>query len=162
MEVSCGFSDDINFDGLKMALGTTDKVSLHTSKSLFLADLLRSLSNVGFVDFGDKGRVEARNESRVCLFQGMEDKCVMPSVVTETNQPNLAVLPSMANCVLLELCLSMVGEMVLLEMGLGAKERFSYCSPLITIAPSRLALLGEVHCGTKVMGLESLLDISNG
>ena len=85
-------------------------MSLHTSKGLFLADLLRSLSNAGFVDFGDKGGVEARNESRVCLFQGMEDKCVMSSAVTETNQPNLAVLPSMANCVLLELCLSLWGK----------------------------------------------------
>ena len=54
-----------------------------------------------------------------------------------------------------------VGEVVLSEMGLGVEERFSYCSPLITIAPSRLALPSEVHCGTEVMGLESPLDISN-
>lgn len=51
--------------------------------------------------------------------------------------------------------------MVLSEMGLGAEERFSYCSPLITIAPSRLALPGEVHCGIEVMGLESQMNISN-
>lgn len=70
MEFSSGFSDGISFDGLEMALGMTDKVSLHTSKGLFLVDPLRSLSNAGFMDFGDKKRescvLVSRDGGQVC------------------------------------------------------------------------------------------------
>ena len=91
----------------------------------------------------------------------MEAKGVMLNAVIMTDQPNLAVVPSKADCGLPKLCVSLVEEEVLSDMGLGAEERILNCSLLIIIAPPGLALSGEVHNGTEVMGLDSPLDISN-
>ena len=65
------------------------------------------------------------------------------------------MVPSKADCGLPKLCVSLVEEEVLSDMGLGAEERILNCSLLIIIAPPGLALSGEVHNGTKVMGLDS-------
>ena len=153
--------DGFSFNGLEMAPGTIDMVDSYTSMGIFLANLLWSLSIAGLVEFGVKGEVEAGNVSCGSVFQGMEAKGVMPNAIIVSNQPNLAVVPSKADCGLPKLFVSLVEEEVLSDMGLGAKERISNCSPLITIVPPGLALSGEVHNGTEVMGLDSPLDISN-
>lgn len=111
---------------------------------IFLVELLRSLSIVGFVDLRVKGGVEAGNVSCGSVFQGMEVKGVMLNAVIVTDQPNLAVVPLKADCGLPKLSVSLVEEDVLSNMGLGAEERFLDCSPLITIVP--LGWLCWVKC----------------
>lgn len=52
MEAHRNISDGCSSDGLAMVPGTTSKVILQASIGLFLADILWSLSKVGFMDFG--------------------------------------------------------------------------------------------------------------
>ena len=52
-------------------------------------------------------------------------------------------------------------EEAISELGSGEDKSFSDCNPLITIVPPGMALSAEMHSGTKLLGLDSTLDISN-
>lgn len=122
--MNCRLSDGLSSNGSAVAPGLPEKEIFHISKGLFLADLLRKLLHAGFVDLGVNGGVVAGNKSCMSLIQGVNDRITKPIDGFEFYQPNLVLIPSMTDCGLSGMCVSMEEEVAVSELGLGEEESF--------------------------------------
>ena len=84
--------DGFNFDDFTMVLGKTDMVISQLSKCIFLADILKRLSVMGFVNFGVNRVDNVGSECSVLLFQGANNKGTRLLDMGEISQPNLALM----------------------------------------------------------------------
>ncbi|XP_075653735.1 uncharacterized protein LOC142624110 [Castanea sativa] len=160
MELNSSSSDGFSFDDSAVALGKIDMIDPQLLMVIFLANVLKRLSDAGFVDFGVNGVDKVGSESSVHLIQGVDDKYTRP-IDVQIGQPNLALIESMPDYGLSGLSVSMEEEVAFSEVVSGEGESLADCNLLFTIVPSGLALSTEVHNDTEVLGLGSTLDVSN-
>ncbi|KAF3966001.1 hypothetical protein CMV_009871 [Castanea mollissima] len=128
-----------------MALGKTDKVNSQLSKGIFLANILKSMSAAGFVDFGVNSKDKVGSECSVLLIQGVDNKGTRSIDMGEIGQPNLALMEPKSDCGLSILGVSMVEEAAFPKVVSGKEESLADCNPLFTIIPSGMALSMEAH-----------------
>lgn len=76
------------------------------------------------MDLGVNGGVVAGNKSCMSLIQGVNDGITKPIDGFGFDQPNLVLIPSMTDCGLSGMCVSMEEEAAVSELGLGEEESF--------------------------------------
>ena len=153
-------SNGFNSNDFTQVLGKTDMVNSQLSKGIILVDILKRLSNAGFVDFGVSRGDKVGSESSVLFFHGAGNKGTRRLDMGEIGQPNLVLMEPKSNCGLSVLDASTVEEVALLVVVSGEEESSEVCNPLLTVIPPGMALSMKVHNDSKVLDIGGMLDVS--
>ena len=153
-------SNGFNSNDFTQVLGKTDMVNSQLSKGIILVDILKRLSNAGFVDFGVSRGDKVGSESSVLFFHGAGNKGTRRLDMGEIGQPNLVLMEPKSNCGLSVLDASTVEEVALLVVVSGEEESSEVCTPLLTVIPPGMDLSMEVHNDSEVLDIGGTLDVS--
>ena len=152
--------DGFNSNDFTQSLGKTNMVISQLSKGIFLVDILKRLSNAGFVDFGVNRGDKIGSECSVLLFHGVDNKGTRRLDMGEVGQPDLVLMEPKSYCGLSVLDASTVEEVALPVVVSGEEESSEVCTPLLTVISPGMDLSMEVHNDSEVLDIGGMLDVS--